>query len=214
MISRHRLIFIQLPESQTLTSHFAGVCTDQIFRGDSSVAGALRPACSHILLSQLDLLHRDLPQPRSDIDCGLPVIVLNLKHAEHRRCKCDLMCQLLVQPLCSTAVTVCPGGAVEAYPPSDTVTCVTVDLLLEPGGHVITLSCGDQLQGSCQFEAVGSTVPQTSVHPQTLDSICARVGQVCLQHHIVGHVSLDLATFMDLGTTEQKVRCSLEMSRP
>ncbi|XP_056273437.1 IQ motif-containing protein H isoform X2 [Pseudoliparis swirei] len=97
------------------------------------------------------------------------------------------------------------GGVVEAYPPSESVTCLTVDLLLEPGGEVTMLSCGDQLQGSCQLEALGSTVPQTSVHQETLQSICMRVGQACLQRLIVGYVSVDLATFLNRDTMEQKV---------
>ncbi|KAL6106680.1 iqch [Pungitius sinensis] len=97
------------------------------------------------------------------------------------------------------------GGVVEAYPPSECVTCLTVDLLLEPGGEVTMLSCGDQLQGSCQLEAIGSTVPQTSVNPETLQSISMRVGQACLQRLIVGYVSVDLATFLNRNTMEQKV---------
>ncbi|XP_030280570.1 IQ motif-containing protein H isoform X4 [Sparus aurata] len=97
------------------------------------------------------------------------------------------------------------GGVVEAYPPSDSVTCLTVDLLLEPGGEVTMLSCGDQLHGSCHLETVGSTVPQTSVNPETLRSICMRVGQACLQRLIVGYVSVDLATFVDHNTMEQRV---------
>ncbi|XP_029378322.1 IQ motif-containing protein H [Echeneis naucrates] len=97
------------------------------------------------------------------------------------------------------------GGVVEAYPPSDSVTCLTVDLLLEPGGEVTMLSCGDQLHGSCQLESVGSTVPQTSVHPETLYSVCMQVGQACLQRLIVGYVSVDLVTFFNHSTMEQKV---------
>jgi len=112
-----------------------------------------------------------------------------------------------------SAVAVCPGGVVEAYPPSDCVTCLTVDLLLKPGGGVTMLSCGDQLHGSCQLEAIGSTVPQTSVQPQTLQSICMRVGQACLQHLIVGYVSVDLATFLNPNTMEQKVRRRLMLPR-
>ncbi|XP_058501678.1 IQ motif-containing protein H isoform X1 [Solea solea] len=97
------------------------------------------------------------------------------------------------------------GGVVEAYPPSDSVSCLTVDLLVEPGGEVTVLSCGDQLHGTCQLEAVGSTVPQTCVHPETVHSICMRVGQACLQCRIVGYVSVDLATFLNHDTMEQKV---------
>nr|XP_040018799.1 IQ motif-containing protein H isoform X2 [Gasterosteus aculeatus aculeatus] len=97
------------------------------------------------------------------------------------------------------------GGVVEAYPPSELVSCLTVDLLLDPGGEVTMLSCGDQLQGSCQLEAIGSTVPQTSVNPETLQSISMRVGRACLQRLIVGYVSVDLATFLNRNTGEQKV---------
>uniref|UniRef100_A0A3Q3BB73 IQ motif containing H n=1 Tax=Kryptolebias marmoratus TaxID=37003 RepID=A0A3Q3BB73_KRYMA len=96
-------------------------------------------------------------------------------------------------------------GVVEAYPPSESVTYLTVDMLLEPGGEVTMLSCGDQLHGSCQLEVIGSTVPQTSVHPDALHSICVRVGRACLQHLIVGYVSVGLATYMDNHTKEQKV---------
>nr|XP_020474960.1 IQ domain-containing protein H isoform X2 [Monopterus albus] len=97
------------------------------------------------------------------------------------------------------------GGVVEAYPPSDSITCLTVDLLLVPEVEVTMLSCGDQLHGSCQLETIGSTVPQTSVHPETLHSICMRVGQACLQRLIIGYVSVDLATFLNHNTMEQKV---------
>uniref|UniRef100_A0A672YZL3 IQ motif containing H n=1 Tax=Sphaeramia orbicularis TaxID=375764 RepID=A0A672YZL3_9TELE len=97
------------------------------------------------------------------------------------------------------------GGVVEAYPPSDSITNLTVDLMLEPGGEVTMLSCGDQFHSSCQLDAVGSTVPQTSVCPETLHSICMRVGQACLQRLIIGHVSVDLATFLNRNTMEQEV---------
>lgn len=96
----------------------------------------------------------------------------------------------------------------EAYPPSDCVTCLTVDLLLEPGGEVTMLSCGDQLHGSCQLKTIGTTFPQTSIQPGTLHSICMRVGQACLQRHVIGYVSVDLVTFMDHKTMQQKVRMS------
>ncbi|XP_069018763.1 IQ motif-containing protein H [Embiotoca jacksoni] len=97
------------------------------------------------------------------------------------------------------------GGVVEACPPSDSVTCLTVALLLEPSGEVTMLSCGDQLHGSCQLGVLGATVPQTSIHPETLHSICIRVGQACLQRLIIGHISIDLATFLDHNTMDQKV---------
>uniref|UniRef100_A0A671SLM4 IQCH-like ATP-grasp domain-containing protein n=1 Tax=Sinocyclocheilus anshuiensis TaxID=1608454 RepID=A0A671SLM4_9TELE len=97
------------------------------------------------------------------------------------------------------------GGVIEAFPPSDSVTCLTVDLLVEPGGDVRMLSCGDQLRGPSGLEVVGCTVPQTSICPDVLHSICTRVGQACQQRSIMGHISLDLVTFLDPSNLEQQV---------
>ncbi|XP_034144051.1 LOW QUALITY PROTEIN: IQ motif-containing protein H [Esox lucius] len=97
------------------------------------------------------------------------------------------------------------GGVVEAYPPSDSVTCLTVDLFLQPDGKVTMLSCGDQLHGPSDLETVGSSVPQNSVTPEDLYSVCLRVGRACLSRCITGHVSLDLATFLDPVTLDQQL---------
>ncbi|XP_065135070.2 IQ motif-containing protein H [Paramisgurnus dabryanus] len=97
------------------------------------------------------------------------------------------------------------GGVIEAYPPSDNITCLTVDVLVEPGGDVCILSCGNQLHGPSKLEVVGSTMPQTSICPDVLHSICMRVGQACQQRSIMGHLSLDLVTFMEPSNLEQQV---------
>uniref|UniRef100_A0A3Q3VNS2 IQCH-like ATP-grasp domain-containing protein n=1 Tax=Mola mola TaxID=94237 RepID=A0A3Q3VNS2_MOLML len=72
-------------------------------------------------------------------------------------------------------------------------------------GPVTMLSCEDQFGGSCPLKTLGSTVPQTSVHPETLHSICPRVGKACLQHRVIGYVSVDLVAFLDHKAMEQKV---------
>ncbi|KAL0968865.1 hypothetical protein UPYG_G00272910 [Umbra pygmaea] len=97
------------------------------------------------------------------------------------------------------------GGVVEAYPPSESVTCLTVDLLLRPDGEVTVLCCGDQLHGSSKLVMAGSTVPQISMCPETLHAVCVRVGKACLSRCITGHVSVDLATFLDPITLEQQL---------
>lgn len=98
------------------------------------------------------------------------------------------------------------GGVIEAYPPSDSVTCLTVDLLVEPGGEVRMLSCGDQLHGPGVLQVSGCSVPQSSVCPKVLYSICMRIGKACQERHILGHFSLDLVTFLEPGILEQEVR--------
>ncbi|XP_027892584.1 IQ motif-containing protein H isoform X2 [Xiphophorus couchianus] len=97
------------------------------------------------------------------------------------------------------------GGVVEAYPPSENVTHVTVDMLLEPSGEVTIQSWGDQLHGYCHLDIVGSIIPKTSVHLETLHSICMRVAYVCQQNCIMGYVSVGLATFVDHSTMKQKI---------
>ncbi|XP_048024439.1 LOW QUALITY PROTEIN: IQ motif-containing protein H [Megalobrama amblycephala] len=97
------------------------------------------------------------------------------------------------------------GGVIEAFPPSDSVTCLTVDLLVEPGGDVHMLSMGDQLRGPSGLEVVGCTVPQSSICPDVLHSVCNRIGQACQQRSIMGHLSLDLVTFLDPSNLEQQV---------
>ncbi|XP_036441075.1 IQ motif-containing protein H [Colossoma macropomum] len=97
------------------------------------------------------------------------------------------------------------GGVIEACPSSDSVTCLTVDLLVEPGGEVHMLSCGDQLHGPGGLQVAGYTVPQTSVCSDTLYSICMRVGHSCQQRRILGYLSLDLVTFLEPSSLEQQV---------
>ncbi|KAL2094062.1 hypothetical protein ACEWY4_011374 [Coilia grayii] len=97
------------------------------------------------------------------------------------------------------------GGVVEAYPPSDSVTCLTADVLVEPAGEVQVLVCGDQLHGPSGLEVLGWSVPQTSVCPDALHQLCTRVGRACLERGILGYVSVDLVTFLHPGTNEQQV---------
>lgn len=98
------------------------------------------------------------------------------------------------------------GGVIEAYPPSDSMTCMTVDLLVEPDGGVRMLSCGDQLRGPGFLHVAGCSVPQSSVCPDVLYSICMRIGNACQERHILGHFSLDLVTFLEPDTLEQQVK--------
>uniref|UniRef100_A0A8C2AYL5 IQ motif containing H n=1 Tax=Cyprinus carpio TaxID=7962 RepID=A0A8C2AYL5_CYPCA len=64
---------------------------------------------------------------------------------------------------------------------------------------------GNQLLGPSGLEVVGCTVPQTSICPDVLHTICTRVGQACQQRFIMGHISLDLVTFLHPSNLEQQV---------
>jgi len=96
------------------------------------------------------------------------------------------------------------GGIIEAYPPSS-VTCLTVDLLIEPNGTTKIKSCGDHLYADNVLDCFGTSVPQTSIDPDVLVSKCEKIGSACRSRGVIGYFSVDFVTFIDGLTMKQQI---------
>lgn len=97
------------------------------------------------------------------------------------------------------------GGGAEASPPSESVTAITADMLIEPDGTIQLMSVGDQVHAENPFQCWGVSVPQSSVEPQQLNDILQKVAETCRSRHIIGPISIDLVTFIHPKTMEQLV---------
>ncbi|EDO37640.1 predicted protein, partial [Nematostella vectensis] len=97
------------------------------------------------------------------------------------------------------------GGVVEACPPSESVTALTVDVLIEPTGDSKILSMGDQIHATSPLMCWGYSVPQASVEPAVLSAAIEKTTLACKLRGIMGYFSIDFVTFIDPHTMEQQV---------
>ncbi|UJR21396.1 hypothetical protein I4U23_024486 [Adineta vaga] len=97
------------------------------------------------------------------------------------------------------------GGIIEAYPPSDSITSLTICLAIEFDGQNSLICSGDQLHAESQYSCWGLAFPQSSVDPKELNNYCALIAEQCKQRHIYGYIDLDFVTFIETKTDKQQI---------
>jgi hypothetical protein len=97
------------------------------------------------------------------------------------------------------------GGIIEACPPTDSITTLTADLLIEPNGQLEILSSGDQIHAESPFHSWGLSVPQASVDPAILSALCKHIADACKSRGIIGYVQVDFVTFIDNNSVSANI---------
>ena len=92
-------------------------------------------------------------------------------------------------------------GKIEAMPPVDHSTALSINLFIAPNGTISILSSGDQILSS-QFKLWGISLPQTSIDPIELERVTQLITDTLLKHEIIGFVNFDLITFFE-GDTQK-----------
>lgn len=97
------------------------------------------------------------------------------------------------------------GGIIEAYPPSDSVTSMSVSISIDPDGQYSIMSSGDHLHAESQFSCWGLSFPQSSVEPNEINLYCSQIVEQCKQRNISGYIDIDFVTFIDAKTDKQQL---------
>lgn len=93
------------------------------------------------------------------------------------------------------------GGVIEALPPTNEITNITVDIEITPHGDINLITCGDQIHSE-NFYCWGWSVPQTSIEPDILRNVSIKIGNAARERNIIGFVKLTFLTFMGENTEQ------------
>eukprot|EP00795_Rhopilema_esculentum_P006132 gene6132-11522_t len=97
------------------------------------------------------------------------------------------------------------GGVIEASPPSESVTSLSVNVLIDPLGRSEIISASDQIHGLSPYRCLGFTFPQLSVEPNDIQTMTDAICSSCRNRGILGYLSINFVTFIDPSSLKQRL---------
>ncbi|KAH8856370.1 IQ domain-containing protein H [Schistosoma japonicum] len=88
------------------------------------------------------------------------------------------------------------GGVIEACPPVDEWTNLSVVIVILPNKTIRIVASGDHLHLDDKFHTWGETIPMTSVSPLWVNYLCIELGSLMANKGVVGYVNIDFLTFI------------------
>ncbi|CAH8636947.1 unnamed protein product [Schistosoma rodhaini] len=95
------------------------------------------------------------------------------------------------------------GGVIEACPPIDEWTNLSVVIAILPNKTVRIVASGDQLHSEDKFYTWGETIPMSSVTPLWVNNLSMGLGSLMANKGVVGYVNIDFLTFIHPEKNEQ-----------
>ncbi|CAH8597971.1 unnamed protein product [Heterobilharzia americana] len=95
------------------------------------------------------------------------------------------------------------GGVIEACPPTDEWTNLSVVIVILPNKAIRIVTSGDHLHSEDNFYTWGETIPLTSVAPRWVNHLSMELGSIMANKGVVGHVKIDFVTFIHPEKNEQ-----------
>ncbi|CAH8592746.1 unnamed protein product [Schistosoma mattheei] len=95
------------------------------------------------------------------------------------------------------------GGVIEACPPIDEWTNLSVVIAILPNKTVRIVASGDQIHSEDKFYTWGETIPMSSVTPLWVNNLSMGLGSLMANKGVVGYVNIDFLTFIHPEKNEQ-----------
>ncbi|VDK78775.1 unnamed protein product [Dibothriocephalus latus] len=95
------------------------------------------------------------------------------------------------------------GGVIEAMPPAQDWTNLSIEVVIYPDKSTKVLCSGDQLHAGRKLSCWGWIVPMTSVDPAWVNKVSRALIDDCASRGLKGYFTIDLVTFFHEESAEQ-----------